>query len=308
MSAAPRGTLLACLAAVYLIWGSSYLATRIGVTHLPPMLFGGLRFAAAGLLLLAFSAWRGFPLADLRRDWRSVLWLGFIGCALVNGLQIWALQWVPSSTGALLNASSALWIVGFGLFGARAERPSPWVWCGLVAGAVGTVLLVLPEGGAGDVGAGVPLLPQLAILLACLFWAVATQHLRDAPPRLDIITLTGGQMLAGGLMMTAAGLAAGEHHAWHSSREGLLAMAWLTVFSGCLAYTAYGWLARHASPALVSTYSYVNPAIATLLGFLVLGERLQPLQWLGTAVILAAVLLVSLPAAAGRARPTPSDA
>ncbi len=293
MAVTQRGTLLACLAIVYVVWGSSYLATRIGVTHLPPWLFGGIRFTLAGILLLGISAWRGWPGAALRREWPTLVVQGFTGVTLVYGLQAWAMQWVPSSTGALLNASSAFWIVGLGLFGARAHRPAAQGWVGLLLGAAGTALLVWPQ--SGEVAGATALLPQLAILLACVFWAVVTIHMRNTPSALDVISLTGVQMLAGGLLMVPAGLYAGEAAAWHWSTEGLLAMGWLTLFSACIAYTAYGWLARHASPAVVSTYSYVNPAIATLLGYVVLDERLHALQWAGTAVILAAVILVGLP-------------
>jgi drug/metabolite transporter (DMT)-like permease len=289
---APRSQLILSLAIVWLVWGSSYLATRIGVTHLPPLLFGGIRFVTAGLLLLAVAAWRGMRLRELQGEWGHVIVLGITGVACVNGLQTWAMQWVPSNLAALLNASCAFWIVLFGLFGRRAHRPSRREGTGIALGFAGTALLVWP--GAGGPGL-TPLIPQLAILLACVFWSLATILVRSRQSRLDVFSLTGAQMATGGLALLLVGFARGEAAAWTWSSTGLLAMAWLTLFSACFAYTAYTWLAKHASPAVVGTYGYVNPAIAALLGYLVLGERLAGLQGLGMAVILAGVVLINWP-------------
>lgn len=293
MNSGHRPRLLLCLAIVYLLWGSSYLATRIGVSHLPPLLFGGIRFLVAGLLLLVLAAWRGLKLSQLRAEWRHVAVLGVVGVTCVSGLQVWALQWVPSHTGALLNASCAFWIVAFGMFGRRSHRPTPRVLCGVLLGFAGTTLLIWPATGRQVSEGG--LLPQLAILLACIFWAAATIYLRNIRSGMGLIALTGGQMFVGGTVMALAGLARGEASAWNWSLPGLLSMSWLIVFSGCVAYTAYGWLAKHATPAVVGTYGYVNPAIATVLGYLVLDELLGGMQLLGTAVILIGVLLVNWP-------------
>lgn len=294
MTGAPRGRLLLCLAIVYLVWGSSYLATRIGVQELPPLLFGGIRFTAAGLLLLIVAVFRGFRPSALRGEWGHLAVIGLLGVSFVNGLQVWAMQWVPSHTGALLNASCAFWIVAFGLYGRRAHRPSARVLAGIVIGFLGTGLLIWPSGDIASATA-TPLLPQFAILLACVGWAVATIYLRNSHTRLDVIALTGLQMLAGGLTLTLLGFAWGEGSAWKWSAPGLISMAYLTIFSSCIAYTAYAWLARNAPPAQVGTYGYVNPAIATVLGYLVLNEVMTPAQILGTAVILAGVLLVNWP-------------
>jgi drug/metabolite transporter (DMT)-like permease len=295
--AAHRRRVLLCLATVYLVWGSSYLMTRIGVLRLPPLLFGGIRFAVAGVLLLAFAAWRGSRPLDLRGELRHVLVMALLGVAIVNGLQVWALQWVPSQTGALLNASSAFWIVAFGFFGRKAHRPSPRVLAGILVGFLGTAVLVWPA--RGDVTpdtAGTPLVPQVAILVACLAWAVATAYLRHIRTRLDVFALTGWQMAIGGAGLTVLGLAVGEADRWVWSPVGLAAMAWLVVMSSCIAHTAYAWLAQNAPPAQVGTYSYVNPAIAAALGFMVLGEALTPMQLVGTGVILGGVLVVNWPA------------
>jgi drug/metabolite transporter (DMT)-like permease len=290
-----RRMLVLCLATVYLVWGTSYIATRVGVTNLPPLLFGGIRFAISGVLLLAIAAVRGADVRALLPNWRHVLAMALLGVALCNGLQVWAMQWVPSNTAALLNASSALWIVVFGLFGARGHLPSSRAVAGLLIGFAGTLLLIWPAGHTGPVAGATPLLPQLAILLACLIWALGTIYMRNSGRSLDLFAFGGGQMLLGGLFMVLAGLLAGEAAAWHHSAAGLLAMAYLVVFSSCCAYVAYWWLARHATPAQTGTYSYVNPAIASVAGFLLLGERMTALQFAGAAVILMGVLMINWP-------------
>jgi drug/metabolite transporter (DMT)-like permease len=285
--------LVLCLATVYLVWGTSYIATRVGVLNLPPLLFAGVRFIIGGLLLTAVAFWRGFRFLHLRGQWRHLLVLSFIGVALSNGMQSWALQWVPSHSSALLNASCALWIVVFGLFGSRAHHPGPRAIAGLVVGFAGTVLLMWPQNGslAGDA----LFIPQLVTLLACVVWSLGTIYMRNHSIDVDLFALVGLQMLLGGVWMALAGLVHGELPLWHWSMKGALSLAYLVVFSCCFAYTAYGWLARHATPAQVGTYSYVNPAIAAVAGYVLLDEELSALQIAGAVVILSGVLMINWP-------------
>jgi drug/metabolite transporter (DMT)-like permease len=286
--------LVLCLATVYLIWGTTYLATRVGVLELPPFLFGGVRFLAGGALLMAVAFWRGFRPAQLAGQWWHLHVLALLGVALCHGAQVWAMQWVPSHTSALLNASSALWIVVFALTGLRAHRPDARAVAGLVIGFAGTVLLVWPSGEPATAGA-TPLLPQLTILAGCVVWSLATVYMRNHSLQLDIFALVGMQMLLGGTWLALAGLLLGEAQQWHWSTRGMAALAYLVVFSCCFAYTAYAWIARHATPAQTGSYSYVNPAIAAGVGYLVLGETLTPVQSLGAVVILAGVLMINWP-------------
>jgi drug/metabolite transporter (DMT)-like permease len=288
-----RRLLVLCLATVYLVWGTSYIATRVGVLNLPPLLFAGVRFILGGALLMAVAFWRGFRPAQLRGQWRHILVLSFIGVALSNAMQSWALQFIPSHSSALLNASCALWIVVFGLFGTRAHHPGPRAIAGLVVGFAGTVLLMWPQNGSllGDA----LFIPQLVTLLACVVWSLGTIYMRNHSVDVDLFALIGLQMLLGGLWMALAGLALGELPRWHWSAAGAGALAFLVVFSCCFAYTAYGWLARHATPAQVGTYSYVNPAIASVAGYLLLDERLSVVQVAGAVVILAGVLMINWP-------------
>ena len=288
-----RRMLVLCLGTVYLVWGTSYIATRVGVLNLPPLLFAGVRFVLGGALLVAVALWRGFRPSQLRGQWRHIVVLSLIGVALSNAMQSWALQYIPSHSSALLNASCALWIVVFGLFGARAHHPGPRAITGLAVGFAGTVLLMWPEGGslAGDA----MFIPQLVTLLACVVWSLGTIYMRNHSVDVDLFALIGLQMLLGGAWMVLAGVAIGELPLWRWSREGAGALAFLVIFSCCFAYPAYGWLARHATPAQVGTYSYVNPAIASVAGYLLLDERLSALQVAGAVVILAGVLMINWP-------------
>src|SRR5262245_46583184 len=188
-----RRLLVLCLAAVYLIWGTSYMATRVGVLHLPPLLFAGSRFLISGTLLMSVAFWRGFRPAQLSGQWHHLVVMSVLGIAACNGLQVWAMQWVQSNTSALLNASCALWIVVFGLFGARAHRPHAREIIGLAIGFAGTALLIAPTGGATST----PLLPQLAMLLACVIWSLGTIYMRNHSLHLDLFALMGSQMLLG---------------------------------------------------------------------------------------------------------------
>jgi drug/metabolite transporter (DMT)-like permease len=292
-----RRLLVLCLTTVYLVWGTSYIATRVGVLHLPPLLFAGVRFILGGVLLTGVALWRGFRPAQLTGHWRHLLVLSFIAVAISNGLQSWALQWMPSHASALLNASCALWIVVFGLFGARGHHPGARAVLGLVVGFAGTALLMWP-----DTGSAVPhnlFWPQLATLLACIVWSGGTIYMRNHSVDVDLFALIGLPMLLGGVWMALAGLLRGEATLWHWSVPGALALAYLVIFSCGFAYTAYGWLARHATPAQVGTYSYVNPAVAAVAGYALLDERLSGLQIAGAVVILAGVLLINWPASPG---------
>ncbi|MEJ0099877.1 MAG: EamA family transporter [Pseudomonadota bacterium] len=293
-----RRMLVLCLATVYIVWGTSYVATRVGVLNLPPLLFGGLRFIIAGTGLTAIALWRGFKLSSLRGQWRHLLILSLLCISLSNGLQIWAMQSVQANTSSLLNASCAFWIVLFGLTGQRRHHPGARAVAGLIIGFIGTALLVWPTGSthAGDA----PLLPQLMILASCVFWSLGTIYMRNHTVDIDLFALLGLQTLLGGIWLTLAGLADGEPSRWHWSLPGMGAMAYLVIASSGCAYLAYSWLARHATPAQTGTYSYVNPAITALTGYLLLGEHLSLMQAAGAAVILVGVLMINLPERAAR--------
>jgi drug/metabolite transporter (DMT)-like permease len=300
-SASRKTRLVVCFAIVYLVWGSSYLATSIGVHELPPRLFAGIRFFLAGALLIGLTLALGRRARLERGELRQVLVMAFCSILLSSGINNWALQWVDSGIAAILNASTALWIALLGTLGARAQSLTARVVGGLVLGFAGVAIIMWP--GRGSIEA-VPNAPQLAILVGCASWAFGTIYYRNAAVRLDVLAFTGWMMLCGGAMLILAGLGFGEAARWSWSGAGMAAMLYLTVFSSCFAYTAYAWLTHNVTPAQVGTYGYVNPAIATVLGWWLLDETLTGATLLGMVVILVGVVLVSWPSPDPQPEPT----
>jgi len=288
-----------CLATVYLVWGSSFLATSIGVHQLPPRLFSGIRFTLSGLLLLAVARLSGRRVRLGALELRHALVMGFCSILVSNGFNNWAMQWVPSNQAALLNASTSLWTAGLGTIGPRAHPLTARVVAGLAFGFVGVALILAPGGTLPQARLW---WPQLGILLGCLSWSTGTIYFRSVGTQLDILTFIGTQMLLGGLMLAGLGIALGEPARWSWSVPGLAAMAYLTVFSSCIAYVAYAWLARNVPPVQAGSHGYVNPAVAALLGWLVLDESLTRSQLIGMVVILAGVVLVGWPSGGWSAR------
>ncbi len=299
MESSHRAKLIVCFAIVYLVWGSSYLATSVGVHALPPFLFGGIRFVIGGALLLVFTLAIGRRFSLNSTEWKHVLLVAAGNVLISNGCNNWAMQWVPSSQSALLNASAALWIALLATRGRRAHALDRITALGLLIGFAGATLIIWPRSGFDGSHLG----QQLVILVGVFSWAATTVYIRNAHSRLDILQFTALQMLSGGVMLTLLGLGSGEAARWHWSNDGLIAMAYLIIASCCLAYTAYAWLAKNTTPAMVGTYGYVNPAIAALLGWWLLDEHLGGTQLAGMAVMLAGVALVSWPRRESAAEP-----
>lgn len=298
--AAPPATRLqkiAAFAAVYLVWGSTYLAIRIGVhaEQWPPALFAGLRFVAAGLLLGTYARWRGQQFPRAVREWVTIAVVGLLLMAGGNGLVVVGEQWVASNVAALIVASVALWIAGFGALGAQGEMLNARAKLGLGVGFGGVALLLAPH------GAGATLHGEWIIVAACVFWAAGTVFGRRRKPTTPPLMSAALQMFVGGVFLCLVGLAAGEsaHVTW--TWTGIAALAYLIVFGSCVAYAAYVWLMHVVPPALLGTYAYVNPVIAALLGWAFLGEAWAPTRVLAMLVILAGVALV---ASAGKVRET----
>jgi len=286
-----RAKLIVCFATVYLVWGSTYLVASIGVHALPPLLFGGIRFICAGILLglTALALGRRFELD--KAEWRHMFFVSLGSVVIANGATNIAMQHVASNQTAILNASAALWIALLATRGRRAHALDRRTLVGLIVGFAGTTLIIWPRGNLQTSHFGY----QLLILVAVFSWSVATVYIRNVHSKLDVLSFTAIQMLLGGVMLTAFGIAAGEVAQWHWSKPGLMAMVYLTLLSSCLAYTAFAWLAKNTTPAMAGTYSYVNPAIAAVLGWWLLDEHLGAHQLAGMAVMFVGVALVSWP-------------
>ena len=284
--------LAACLAAVYIIWGSTFLFTKLAVTHLPIALYAAVRFLTAGslLALMARIFWRDeWPRRLI--DWRHVVVSGFFMVFVSNGLNAWAMQFIPTNESALLNGTAAFWIAGLGVFGPRGHPLTRWAILGLGIGFGGTILMLVPEGGLQRTS----LLAELGVLGACLAFSLGTLYYRSIDTKLSSLMFMGMQLFFGGLMLLIVALLHGDTARWTFNAPGLIALAYLTLASSCLAFTAYGWLMRNATPTVIGTYSYVNPAIAAFLGWWFLHERLSHLQLIGMVVIIVGVSILTIP-------------
>ncbi|HEX4872039.1 MAG TPA: EamA family transporter [Nevskiaceae bacterium] len=287
---ASRSRILLAFAIVYLVWGSTYLAIRVMVEVLPPLLSAGLRFLFAAALLLGYCFWRGDRLPRGAANWRHLALSGVLMLAAANGLVTWAEQWVDSNQAALIVATSALWLGWMGTRGPSGQALSPGTIAGLVLGFGGVALLV----GEG-LGAGLaPWQAYVGLQVSSLCWAFGSIYSKRHPVQAPPLMTASLQMLVAGLLMSALGLLHGDLARWRWELEPLLALAYLTVLGSCLAYGCYFWLVHQVTPAQLGTYAYVNPAVAVLLGWWWLDERLGPLQVIGTLVILLGVVLVTL--------------
>jgi drug/metabolite transporter (DMT)-like permease len=284
--------LIVCLAAVYLVWGSSFLFTKIAVSNLPIALFSAVRFLTAGTVLALVArygrhdAWPSRPI-----DWRHVIVTGFFMVFASNGLNAWAIQFIPTNESALLNGTAALWIAGLGVFGPRGHPLTRWAVLGLTTGFAGTALMLIPK---GELHAS-SLLAELGVLGACLAFSLGTLYYRSIDTPVTSLMFMALQLCCGGLMLLGVAVLHDDPARWTFNAPGLVSLAYLTFVSSCLAFTAYGWLTRNTTPAVIGTYSYVNPAIAAFLGWQFLHERLSRVQLIGMVIIIAGVSILTLP-------------
>src|ERR1700686_1798726 len=280
------------LGTVYLVWGSSFLFTKLAVNNLPPALFSGVRFVTAGTVLaLIASILSGRPWPSQLIEWRHVTVAGFFMVFVSNGLNTWAMRYIPSNQSALLNGTAAFWIAGLGVFGRRGHSLTRWAVLGMVIGFLGAALMLIPKEPLSTKS----LLAQAGVLTACLSWSLGTLYYRSIDTELSSLMFMALQMFMGGLMLLGVGIAHGDAAHWAPNASGLMALFYLTFFSSCLAYTAYGWLSLNAAPALIGTYGYVNPAIASFLGWQFLHEHLSVAQLVGMVVIIVGVSILTLP-------------
>lgn len=275
-------------AAVYLIWGSTYLTIRIAVETMPPMLMAAARFTLAGVLLLAFMYRPGARHERLTwRQWRDATIIG--GCLLLggNGIVTWAEQYVATGYMALVVATVPLWMALLApLFGGK--RVGLIAAAGVAVGLVGTALLVHPSGGAFR-------WQSIAALGSPLLWSVGSLYARRAAMPRNALTATGMEMVTGGLLLFIVGAVAGEigrTHLTAVSGGSWIAFVYLILFGSLVGYTAYIWLLGHVSATAVSTYAYVNPLVAVTLGAIVLGEKISPITLGAGAMIVFAVALI----------------
>ncbi len=295
------GALFAAFAAVYIIWGSTYLAIRIAIETLPPFLMAGTRFTIAGILLHAWGRLRGEP-APARAHLAPSLTLGALFLLLGNGGVVWAEQRIPSGLAALLVAVTPAWTVLFE-WGHGGGVPRLRTLAGLAAGLVGVGLLVAPSGPAGG---RLDLAGAAACLLSSVSWSLGSVRSRTLrlPPSPAIASSL--QMLSGGGLLLLVGLAAGEGARVDlaaASTRSVLAVVYLILFGSLIAFTAFTWLLRVSTPSRVATCAYVNPVVAVLLGWAFAGERLEARSLVAAAVIVFGVVLITTAGSGKAERP-----
>jgi drug/metabolite transporter (DMT)-like permease len=293
--------LVLAFGAVYIIWGSTYLAIRYAIETLPPLLMAGSRFIIAGGILYAWARMRGAPRPEAG-SWRRPALVGALLLLGGNGMVVLAEQSVPSGLTALLIATEPLMIVLLDWARPGGSRPIGKVAVGLALGFAGMVLLVGPAGimggGAVDpVGAGM-------IAIASLSWAAGSLYAaRAKPQRTDATLAAAMQMLAGGVFLMAAGLVRGEAAGFSFadvSLRSLGAAAYLILFGSLVGFTSYSWLLRVTRPSVASTYAYVNPVVAVFLGWALAGEPVSLRTLVAATIIIGAVAMIS-------AKEEPSD-
>jgi drug/metabolite transporter (DMT)-like permease len=279
------------LLAVYTVWGSTYLGIRFAEETMPPLLMGCLRFVLAGGLMLAWGLLRT-PRGQrrpTRAQWRSAVVIGAALLLAGNGGVIWAEEHIPSGIAAILVALVPLHMAWLDrvFYGQPASR---WTVLGIVAGLAGLVVLVQPSGAQHFDYAGVAV-----VLFGSFCWAAGSLYARTAPAPRSVTTASGMQMLAGGVLLGLFGLLDGEAGRVHLaavSTKSMLAVVYLVVAGSLIGFSAYAWLIRNARTSLVSTYAYVNPVVAVLLGAAFASEPVTARTLVAGAIILAGVALI----------------
>lgn len=285
---------LLAFAVIYFVWGSTFLAIRIGVAEVPPLLFAGMRFFAAGLvLLLAVVLRRGVTWPNARQ-WLSMLLLATLIFLLDYGLLFWAEQRVPSGIAAVLLATIPALIALAEITILRTERLTLRLAAALGTGLLGVAVLMSSSLSLG--GPPVDRPGAIALLIGALGWSIATVLTRRLPLPESKILSSGGQMLVGGVLLGAVSALIGEWPRFHPaavSRAAWLSLLYLIVFGSIIGFTAYVWLIHRESPTRVGTYAYVNPVVAVLLGYFFAAEPLGLRTVLGTALVLLSVIVLT---------------
>ena len=293
-AASPGATplVLAAFAAVYLVWGSTYLAIRLGVQSIPPLIFAGLRHFTVGLLLYPVLRWKT-GVRPTAGHWKSAAVTGFLLLFVGNGGVNWAEQVVPSGITALLVAMVSFWLVIVDWLRPGGHRPVPKVMFGLVLGFAGVALLVGPVrlGGSERVDLG----GVAVLVISCFAWACGSIYSKHGGMPSSALLGVAMQSFAGGVGLLFAGLVSGEFHRFHFaavSGRSWVALAYLVVFGSGIGLSAYIYILQKSTAARVATYALVNPVVALFLGWLIAGETISLRTVVAAVVILTAVILV----------------
>ncbi|MGO9405086.1 MAG: EamA family transporter [Terriglobales bacterium] len=278
---------------IYFVWGSTFLAIRVGVREVPPLLLASMRFFIAGVVLFAWLRLKGTP-SPSRREWVAASLLAVCIFVLDYGLLFWAEQRVPSGIAAVMLATIPVFMSLSEILFLRTQRLTVRLVLALLVGMGGVAVLVSRSASFGEApidGAG-----AVALVVAAMSWSIASTLTRKLPLPASKAMSSGAQMLAGGILLALAAAIFGEFHGFHIqavSRGAWFALAYLIVAGSIVGFTAYVWLIHHESPTKVGTYAYVNPVVAVIVGYFLGGETVGPRTLLGTLLVLVSVVLIT---------------
>jgi len=282
------------LLALYIVWGSTYLGIKFAIETIPPFFHAGVRFLISGIILVSWQRAAGNQLPT-RKQWMSTAIIGSFLLLGGNGLVAWAEQFIPSGIAALIIASVPMFLVIGEALRPNGVKPTWQGIVGLLIGFVGIFILVGPSEISGSATKLNPF-GVTALLGACLFWATGSMYSKSADLPKSSLMNTGAQMLMGSVSLFIVSLISGELHGWDVtavSARSLYGLSYLIFVGSLIGFASYGWLLQNAPISLVSTYAYVNPIVAVLLGALFANEVLEPRIWMATGVIIGSVIFIN---------------
>jgi drug/metabolite transporter (DMT)-like permease len=289
----PAWKTLLAFTIIYFVWGSTFLAIRIGVHEVPPFLLAAMRFVIAGLVLYGWMIARG-ERSPSWRQWASAFLLAVLIFVLDYGLVFWAEQRVPSGITAVMLATIPLFMVLSEIIFLQTQKITARLAVALLVGVAGVAVLM--SNSLNLSGSPIDRAGAVALIIASISWSAASALMRKLQLPPSKVMSSGAQMLAGGVLLAVAAAGLGEFrnfHPWAVSRGAWLALLYLIVAGSIVAFTAYVWLIHHESPTKVGTYAYVNPVVAVLLGYFLGGEALGLRTILGTLFVLVSVLVIT---------------
>jgi drug/metabolite transporter (DMT)-like permease len=289
----PAWKILLAFAIIYFVWGSTFLAIRVGVREVPPFLLAAMRFSVAGIILYVWTIARGERSPSVRQ-WAAVSLLALLIFVLDYGLLFWAELRIPSGVAAVMMATIPAFMSLSEIIFLRTQRLTVRLALALVIGLGGVAVLVSRSLNLD--GTPIDRLGAVALIVAAMCWSLSSTFARTLPLPPSKAMSSGAQMLAGGAFLALTSAALGEFrdfHPWAVSRGAWLSLLYLIVAGSIIAFTAYVWLIHHESPTKVGTYAYVNPVIAILLGYFLGGEALGRRTILGTVLVLISVVVIT---------------
>jgi drug/metabolite transporter (DMT)-like permease len=294
MSEPKRSMVIIAFAALYLIWGSTYLGIRFSIETIPPFLMAGARFVLAGLIMYAVAWSQGIGESNWR-NWRTSLIIG--ACLLLggNGGVTISEKYIDSGLAALIVAIVPIYIVLLGWLTGMAPRPTPVMWMGLAGGFLGVGTLFGPGLHVHSTTGRNPAIGISILLVTSFIWSAGSLYSRVAKHAASPFLTAAQQMICGGILLLVAGIITGEPPRFHPGSVSLLSLGsfiYLVLIGAVVGYTAYIWLLRHCDPAKVATYAYVNPIVAVLLGTLFAGETVTVRTLIAAALIIGSVALI----------------